>query len=450
MTPPGSFPPRHPSDFPAPEIVPGDGGGGDLSPVPVEPLAAEAVEYHRHNFFVVVVYQVILRCGWIFKTESIVMPAVFLSLGAQGWLRGFLPAISRFGMCVPPLLLASRIGAVPRKKWLVFVCTGMMAACFLTLAVTWKVVPLKTSWLPALFLAVYALFFVAVGVNNLVGNTIQGKLIKVKSRGRLLKLANFWGAAFAIVLAGLLMPGWLKGENGSFQWIFAFTGICFVIAAFCVFQLKEHPDGFQQRAGQTRRSLGELLAPLRQDPPFRRLCLVGGLFSFSVMLFPHYQPMAEAELEFTLKSLVLWVMVQNAGTGLFSLIVGPIADRHGYRLVLRMLLIVVASTPLLAITLAKSSLGAGGGYWSVFVLVGLTPVVMKTLHNYTLEMASSADHTRYLAIMSLSISGPLMVSPVAGFLIDRFNYPPVFIGVALVVSIGWLLTFTLLEPRHRQ
>ena len=120
MTPPGSFPPRHPSDFPAPEIVPGDGGGGDLSPVPVEPLAAEAVEYHRHNFFVVVVYQVILRCGWIFKTESIVMPAVFLSLGAQGWLRGFLPAISRFGMCVPPLLLASRIGAVPRKKWLVF------------------------------------------------------------------------------------------------------------------------------------------------------------------------------------------------------------------------------------------------------------------------------------------------------------------------------------------
>ncbi|MDP7206768.1 MAG: hypothetical protein QGH11_14430, partial [Pirellulaceae bacterium] len=95
--------------------MPGDGGGGGLSPVSGEPLATEAVEHHRHNFLVVVVYQVILRCGWIFKTESIVMPAVLLSLGAQGWLRGFLPAISRFGMCVPPLLLASRIGAVPRK-----------------------------------------------------------------------------------------------------------------------------------------------------------------------------------------------------------------------------------------------------------------------------------------------------------------------------------------------
>ena len=333
--------------------MPGDGDAGGLSPASVEPLAAEAAEHHRHNFLVVVVYQVILRCGWIFKTESIVMPAVLRTLGAEGWLRGFLPAISRFGMCVPPLLLASRISAVPRKKWLIFVCTGMMAACFLTLAVTWKVVPLKTSWLPVLFLAVYALFFVAVGINNLVGNTIQGKLIKVKSRGRLLKLANFWGAAFAIVLAGLLMPGWLKGENGSFQWIFAFTGICFAIAAFCVFQLKEHPDGFQHQPGKAGGSLRDLLAPLRQDAPFRRLCLVGGLFSFSVMLFPHYQPMAEDELEFSLKSLVLWVMVQNAGTGLFSLIVGPIADRHGYRLVLRILLIVVASTPLLAITLAN-------------------------------------------------------------------------------------------------
>jgi MFS family permease len=168
------------------------------------------------------------------------------------------------------------------------------------------------------------------------------------------------------------------------------------------------------------------------------------------MLFPHYQPMAKDKLDFNLMSLVIWVMVQNTGTGLFSVIVGPIADRHGYRLVLRLLLIVVAATPLLAITLASSSLEGRGLYWSVFVLIGLTPVIMKTLLNYTLEMAPAQDHTRYLAIMSLSISGPLMVSPIAGVLIDRFSYAPVFIGVALVVGIGWLLTFTLLEPRNRQ
>jgi MFS family permease len=431
-------------------MVAGDDGGGGLSPVSVEPLAAEAVKHHRHNFLVTVVFQVVLRCGWIFKTESIVIPAVLLIMGAQGWLRGFLPVISRLGMCLPPLLLASRIRVFPRKKWLVFACTGMMAACFLTLAVTWKIVPLKTPWLPAGFLAIYALFFVAVGVNNLVGNTIQGKLIKVKSRGRLLKLSSFWGAAFAILLAGLLMPGWLKGENGSFQWIFGFTGVCFAIAAVIVLKLKEYPDEFQDQVDKPAWRLRDILAPLRQDIHFRRLCLVAGLFSVSVMLFPHYQPMAKDKLDFNLMSLVIWVMVQNTGTGLFSVIVGPIADRHGYRLVLRLLLIVVAATPLLAITLASSSLEGRGLYWSVFVLIGLTPVIMKTLLNYTLEMAPAQDHTRYLAIMSLSISGPLMVSPIAGVLIDRFSYAPVFIGVALVVGIGWLLTFTLLEPRNRQ
>ena len=427
----------------------GDDGSGVVSGS-VQPLAAEAVEHHRHNFFVTMLYQVILRCGWIFKTESIVMPAVMYTMGAQGWLRGFLPAISRFGMCIPPILLASRIRAVPRKKWLVFACTGMMAACFLTLAGIWRIVPVKTSWLPVLFLVIYALFYVAVGLNNLIGNTIQGKLIRVKSRGQLLALASLLGAIFSILLAGLLMPGWLEGENGKFQWVFGFVGICFTIAAFFALQLKEHADDFDQPAKKSSGVFRDALLALREDAPFRRLCLVGGLFSVSVMLFPHYQPMGKDELDFSLQSLVVWVMVQNAGTGVFSVIVGPIADRYGYRLVLRLILVVVAMTPLLAVAIASSSLEWSGLYWSVFVLVGLTPVVMKTLHNYTLEMAPPSDHTRYLAIMSLSISGPLMAAPFAGALIDRFSYTPVFIGVALVVGIGWLFTFTLQEPRHQQ
>ena len=52
---------------------------------------------HGHNFLMAIVYQCCLRVGWIFKTESIIMPAVLDVIGGSGWLRGCLPMLNRFG-----------------------------------------------------------------------------------------------------------------------------------------------------------------------------------------------------------------------------------------------------------------------------------------------------------------------------------------------------------------
>ena len=60
-------------------------------------------KYGRFNFCVIALYQVVMRTGWIFKTESVIMPAVLDSLGGSGWLRGLLPPLNRFGQSIPPL-----------------------------------------------------------------------------------------------------------------------------------------------------------------------------------------------------------------------------------------------------------------------------------------------------------------------------------------------------------
>ena len=68
------------------------------------------------NFFVMAAYQVVMRVGWIFKTESIIMPFVLDSLGGGGWLRGLLPVLNRFGQSVPPLMSAGLVKSLPQKK----------------------------------------------------------------------------------------------------------------------------------------------------------------------------------------------------------------------------------------------------------------------------------------------------------------------------------------------
>jgi len=49
------------------------------------------------NFAVIAWYQIVIRVGWIFKTERIIMPAFLDYIGGSAWLRGCLPVLNRFG-----------------------------------------------------------------------------------------------------------------------------------------------------------------------------------------------------------------------------------------------------------------------------------------------------------------------------------------------------------------
>ncbi len=90
------------------------------------------------NFFLLALYQVIMRTGWIFKTESIIMPAVLDLMGGTAILRGFLPMLNRLGQSFPPLIAADYIRQLSYKKRMLAVCSAVMGACFVSLALIWQ------------------------------------------------------------------------------------------------------------------------------------------------------------------------------------------------------------------------------------------------------------------------------------------------------------------------
>ena len=51
----------------------------------------------------------LFRTGRIFKTESVIIPAVLDSIAGAGWVRGMLPILNRSGYSILPLLLARRV-----------------------------------------------------------------------------------------------------------------------------------------------------------------------------------------------------------------------------------------------------------------------------------------------------------------------------------------------------
>lgn len=414
------------------------------------PPAELSPSEESRNFIALAVYQILLRTGWIFKTESIIMPAVLDTLSGAGWVRGWLPVLNRFGYSVPPLLMARRIKVMRRKKWSLFSSTIYMTLAFLGMAMLFRVDRLRFEhWLPTIYLVLYAVFFIANGVSQLSFNTLQGKLVTATKRGRLLLVSNTIGALTAIGSAIWLLPQWLATDPPRFDLVFAFSGALF--AASCVSTLftAEKPDEFVEAPSAVHHYFLDSLRVLRADTNFRQLAFVGAMYGTSIMLFPHYQNLGLQGMKLELPSLTWWVVMQNIGTGLFSVPAGPLADRYGNRLVLRIGLLVIAAAPLMAMTVLIPGAPVSLIFNIVFFCVGVTPVVLRTFQNFALELSQPEDHPRYLSTISLVIAAPIVLAPLAGWLIDRLGYSIVFFSVAAAVVVGWFSTFLLTEPRNR-
>lgn len=423
------------------------GGDAPLDSPPELVSVDPPVASQLRNFFALALHQIVQRTGWIFKTESNIMPAVLDALGGAGWLRGCVPLLNRLGLSIPPLLIASRVKAAPRKQRVFLITSLLMAASFLLLAAVWLGGGERSVWAPLLFLCVYTFFSAANGVNQLVIGTLQGKLVPVFWRGRLLLVSNAIGSVSAVLFAWWLLPRWLTATNANFGMIFGFTGVCFALAALAACLLVEPADHYRPEARAARQLFRESLALVRSDANFGRLAIVSALFGASIMLFPHYQALGLREKP-GLDRLIGWVIVQNIGVGLFSFPAGPLADARGNRLVLKLLLAGVTLAPPVALALAHGGQFGQRWYFLVFGLVGLTPVTLRTLNNYALEISPPAEHPITLSTLNLCSSLPLFLSPLAGWAIDLFGFEAVFIAISATTAVAWGLTFGLTEPRR--
>jgi len=432
---------------PSDELPPQDA----LPHSPDWPEHPEIESRETRNLLLLALHQIVLRVGWIFKTESVIMPAFLDQVAGAGWIRGLLPVLGRLGQGVPPLFAANYLRALPRKRRALAALATAMGLPFLGLAIAWFVIGSENGgWMPALFLSLYFLFFVLYGLYLVSFGTVQGKLIRPTRRGQLITLSTFWGAIPATLIAVWLMPDWLDAPSPCWGAIFTFVGVCFCLSGLLALLLVEVRNGTADYPTKQPGTLAESLHVLRADADLRRLLGVAILFASSLVILPHYQALARARLGLSGVDLMVWVVTQNAAVAIFSLFVGPLADRRGYRMVLRLLVFGSGVAPAFAIALTRLPNGWGAGlFWLVYVPLGVTPLVPRTLLNYALEICEPAAHARYQSIVTLGIALPFLLSPLAGWLIDVVGFESVFLFMILLALASGCLTFRLNEPRHR-
>ncbi len=420
------------------------------------PANATVESHEPRNLALLAVHQIVFRVGWIFKTESVIIPA-FLDLVAgpsSGMLRGLLPVMNRFGQSIPPALAAGWLRGRPVKKHALAGFIVAMSLPFAALAIACLTVGV-CQWTGGvwLFLSLYAIFFVFNGLYHLAFGTVQGKLIRPWRRGRLLLISTFYGSLPAMLMAWWLLPGWLSVPEVGFGWIFSFAAACFFLSGLIVLLLFEPRDKAGSRLPrEPRTNVANMAFVLRRDGNLRRLTVVAMLFGSSLIVVPHYQALALGPMQLPMEILMLFAITQNASVGIFSLFLGPIADHWGNRAALGLVVLGSAVPPALAVVLSQLPAGVGeGAYWLVYIPLGVTPLAMRILMNYTLEICVPQQHPRYLAMVNLCLAVPFVFAPLVGFLIDMesIGFPVVFSVTAVLVVLGAIMTLTLEEPRSR-
>lgn len=416
---------------------------------PLHDISPQAREHAPRNFLVLTLHTVLFRIGWIFKTESVLMPGFLYTLTASGAIRGLLPLISRFGQSIPPLIAAHWITKRPVKKRILFSTALLVSLPWLLLAgLILFASEGHRMFMVIAFLILYGMHWFVGGIVNLLQGTMVGKLIPVLRRGRLVGISEFLRGLFAVVIALVLLPKWLEEGFIGYSKTFGATGIFFFLAALWLLSIKEPADDTSDNKDTFLEYIHGLVGLVRGDRNFRRLIGVLFLFHVSFLLFPHYTVFGMETLGLHPRNFVVLLVAQNGVNALMSPISGHIADRRGNRIMLRGLIFLSAGIPLVAIGISTLPVHVGRQlYWIVFACIGFIPVSQRMIINYVLESAPQALHAQYLGTLNLVRVLPMLISPIVGWGIDLFSFQPVLLASSALIFCSGIMTFWLQEPR---
>lgn len=415
-----------------------------------ETLETQARTHFQRNFLVLAFIAISKRAGWIFKTESIIMPGFVYTLTDSGAIRGVLPLVARFGRSLPQFIVAHWMNRLKRKWPGFFVFSLIMAMVWGGLACIIFLMPgAGSGFILTAFFLTYALHWIANGNANLLEGVLYGKLIPADRRGRLLAASNTIGCFLAIVAVYFLLRRWLDDESGRYGMIFGMTSILFFVSAFSILALKEPSDPAEMDRGTFKNFIVSSASIISQDKNFRRLIYAVSMFYAFHFLFPHYTVFGMESLGLKGRSFIPFLIAQNSVNALGSFVMGYVADRRGNKMVLVILTIVGGCVPLLAVGIAALPPSLGRQlYWLVFACIGVAPVQQRIIINYVLEICPREKHGQYLGTLNLVLMIPTMASPLIGYAIDRFSFRPVFIACSIIVFCGAILFMKLDEPRR--
>jgi len=377
---------------------------------------------------------------------GVVLPVLADALGASPSTLGLVTSVAGFAS-LGPLIFASRMEAVRRKKRLVLFIGAWMRLPLLVIVLSlWLFGRSEPGMCLALIALSYLAAMLATNVNAPPWMDLLAETIPECRLGRLMGYRHGVSAAIGLFLAGPL--------TGTLIAAFAFPGnyIALYLAAFCaglvswlIFSLvDEVPEHVQPNGRQrTREYLGGLVRAARRDRGYRNLLVYKAVSQAGYAAMPF----------FTLAAVRVYGIDEAVAAGSFiaagaagriggNFAFARLSDRAGHRRVLALGALLLAAAALLA-AFAPS----GMSYVGVLFLWGLGMAARSVSDvPFVTALAPRGRRVGYISLMMVVITPMAVAAPLAaGNVMQTFGHTTLFVGTAVCLVLA-LRPLSLAQP----
>ncbi|PKL98334.1 MAG: MFS transporter, partial [Gammaproteobacteria bacterium HGW-Gammaproteobacteria-7] len=256
------------------------------------------------------------------------------ALAAPAWMIGLLVPIRESGSMAFQILIAGRVQAASRRKW-VWMAGGLLqAAAVLGIAACayW----LEGRLASTLIIALLGLFALARSLSSVASKEVLGRTLPKRRRGRVGGWAASAAGSITLLASGVAL--WIDPDalpTRVLAVIVAAGGAMWLIAAFFSAQVREPVDPKPpQRPGEDAHSLWQRLSLLKSDRLLMRFVTARALLLGSALSAPYFLVIAQVGDGASPQVLFAFVLT----SGLAGMVSGPLwgllADRSSRRVML--------------------------------------------------------------------------------------------------------------------
>ncbi|MFQ5538204.1 MAG: MFS transporter [Gemmatimonadota bacterium] len=393
-----------------------------------------AFRSHGRNYWAFLWHAAFLALTMTFTDINTVLPSLVMRAGGSGAQLGLLTAIMVGTPLVGQLLFASYLHLKRRKKpFLIFGITLRVLALGGVALVLLREDALSGGTLLALVFLLMFLFSLSGAFAGVSYTDVLGKSLAKEERKsffvtrQVLRSLGILVSALAVrqILAYMGYP-----EN--YARLFLLASGLLLTASLGFWVLREPPAPAPGTVSSVREVLASIPRVLRENPRLRHWVLVVNLTGFGLTLMPFYVAMARDSFGLSPARVGNFLFVQILGMLLSSWIWSRVVKRHGFSGVVLGCVAGGAALPLLALVLARTSLPI---FMPVFFIMGMNISARKIgFDGLFIEITTDENRALHQGILgALSITGAAFPL-VAGWLIDRVGFAPVFVAGSVLIA----------------
>lgn len=398
------------------------------------------------NYTALLAHGMLGQTGFRLVNAPTFMPAYLMLLsGGSEFVVGLALSLQALGMTLTPFLAANLIAHRKRVLPVGFIAGALMRSTILLIALSGFFLDGKMALIGVL--VSMTLLGVFSGMQGVIFNFLNSKIIPVSKRGRLTGLRNFLAG---IVSASVAWIGgtWLLGDTPTaigYSWTFLLGFVLTSLGLLMLIAVREPEPPILREKRPLGESLRDVPALLRADPAFTRYFLARALATMGRMAMPFYILYAGRSVGLDGPTLGVLTFVFTMAATVSNLAWGAIADRRGFRFTFLVSLIIwIAATALLML--------ADGLLVAVLVFMGIGAAVQgfqNSSQNLTLEFGERADLPTRLAVANTASELAGTIGPlIGGTLAAWLGYEWVFLTSMAFLLVGGITVYRHVpEPR---